>query len=194
MRALFFLLFIIIVITSMACDESGSSEDGGTPVDSAWLEDCRAEAALDIGRCVDGAGTPCTGGEATADAFFDPLPADGTLAPVIGPQGAAMFALAVRASGIAPGDPAEAFSSDNPILEIDLLDETASELVATYRGRSGMRVTADMADTFEHPQVFVVVDHSISTLRGDRLQVEAVLTDTDGALRCGSAELFAPES
>ncbi len=154
---------------------------------------CDEGAELTIGRCVDEARSPCTGAEAISGAFFDPMPVGGEIAPVIGPQGAAMFALAVRATDIAPGDPDSPFSTDNPILEIELIDAASGEHFTSYRGRSGFRAVDSMAGTFEHPQVFVVVDHSISSLWGERFWLDARLTDNVGELRCGSAEILAPD-
>lgn len=175
-----------------ACDGSSVSADGGGlgglggTLDPEVLVRCQTASTLSFGRCVDGDGVPCTGGEATTAAFFEALPPDGALIPVIGPQGSAMFALAVRAPGIQPGDAESVFSSDNPILEVDLLDEAGSEVVAAYRGRSGFRTVATAPDTFENAQVFVIVDHSTSSFRGQRLRVDALVTDSAGEHRCGS--------
>ncbi|RLB50611.1 MAG: hypothetical protein DRJ42_18470 [Deltaproteobacteria bacterium] len=182
------------LLLSAACDGGSSSSvdgGGGTSVlggnlDPAVLEACRDAAGLSFGRCIDDVGAPCTGGEVGTAAFFEAFSADAQLTPVIGPQGSAMFALSVRVSGIDPGDPEAVFSPDNPVLEIDLLDETGTEVVAAYRGRSGFRAVDGMDGTHENTQVFVIVDHSISTIRGEHLRLDALLTDSAMEHRCGS--------
>ena len=101
-----------------------------------------------------------------------------------------MFALAARASGIAPGDPSSVFAPENPILSLELSDETEGGALASYRGRAGFRASAE-PDTFENPQVFAIVDHPASTLVGHTIRIDAVLTDSLGTSRCGSLAIRA---
>ena len=168
----------------------GTSPDAG-PEEAAAVLACRRDAELEIGRCATVDGAPCSGSEAGAEAVFTAMPPEGGVAPVVGPQGSTMFALAVRAEGIEPGDPDAAFSVDNPVLELELLAEGGGRLVSTYRGRGGFRPSAGAPARFENALIFVIVDEPSAALREHRFEVRALLRDSAGTLRCGATQIFA---
>ena len=92
---------LLTLMLASACGVDGGSSDGGPREIDADLVACFDDGALTLGRCVDGAGAPCNGGEVTTNASYDELPLDGAITPVIGPQGSTMFALAARTTDIA---------------------------------------------------------------------------------------------
>ena len=181
-------LFLAVLV--VGCNSAEPGTDASPPIreDAAPPPQCDVSPPLELGRCVDEAGGGCDGGEELA--LFAPLEDGASIAPVIGPQSSTMFALAIRASGVAPGDPDVAFSSSNPELDLLLAEEGGHE-VARYRGRSGLRAVDGVEDTFENPQVFVVVDERPSSLRGQTFTVSAVLRDVMGEVGCGTLRFVA---
>lgn len=189
MRALVALSFMLA-----ACDPGAGPEtepppppglDGG--VDAV---DCARAISVELGRCVGADGAPCDGTELAPR--WDAMPADGILAPLVGPQGSTMFALAARARGIDPGDADRPASRGNPVVSLAVFDETGHE-VARLGSRSPFSPSAGLDDTWETAQLFVVVDHLASELRGRALRAEATLSDREGNLGCGSLRFSTPE-
>jgi hypothetical protein len=139
---------------------------------------------LELGRCVTASGSPCTGavGEGRAFAPFEP---SDELASVVGPQGAEMFVLSARTTGIAPGDPGNPASPDNPEIHIVVITEGGAQ-IARYRGRTGFIVDG------EHQVaagLFVVLDGEDHA--GERLLAHGDLVDAAGARRCGEVTFTA---
>lgn len=165
----------------VGCGHSGAP-DAGAPADAATMS-CDDAGPLSLGRCVTDEGATCDGREATAR--FAPMPEDGILEPVVGPQASTMFALAARAVDITPGDPERPFAPENPTIEIALLDESGAA-IALYRGRAAFDAVAGMEGTFESPRLYVIVDEPPSRLNGHHLAVDARLRDADGRVRCGT--------
>jgi len=151
--------------------------------------DCATAILVELGRCVGADGAPCDGTEPRPR--WDAMPAAGVLAPLVGPQGATMFALAARAQGIEPGDLDRPASRANPVVSLALLDDGGDEL-SRLSSRSPFAPSEGLADTWESAQLFVVVDHLPRELRGRSLRAEATLADRDGRLGCGSLRFSTP--
>lgn len=187
---------------SFACGgdpgDGDAARDAGGSRDDAAAEDAHVVAPrdaslpprdvagcepLEIGRCVLEGGALCTGSE--TEATFAPL--DGPITPVVGPQGATMFPLAVRTRGVSPGDPTRPFASENPELELLLFDVHGDQL-ATLRSRAGMR---EVGDELETSSLYLIVDERPAALIGEDFVVVAHLVDVDELERCGEAVLLA---
>lgn len=183
MRAL-----LIVLALASAC--AGPTNETAPPlrVDAGPPpEACALEPPLELGRCRDASdGTVCTGdvGEVRV---FEPMPPEGDIAMVIGPQAATMFVLAARTTGIDPGNPADPRASDNPSLELTLSGADGEHL-SFYRGRSGFSSGGE-PDTWVQPSIFVVVD--AGGLSGRSLEASATLRDASGRWRCGELAFVA---
>lgn len=180
---------LLSVFFLTACEGAASTPpplgvDGGSePID------CTTAGELELGRCVGADGAPCDGTEATPR--WDVMPTDGRLAPLVGPQGSTMFALAARARGIDPGDPERPASRDNPVVTL-AIDDEAGEEVARLGSRSPLAPSPGLPGTFETAQLFVVVDHLASALAGRQLRAEATIVDRFGEAACGSLTFSTP--
>jgi len=150
---------------------------------------CNAAPALELGRCVDSNGEPCSG---AGDGEFASLPESGELTMVVGPQGATMFVIAVRAREIDPGDPTVGYSEDNPRVRVIVRDELDEE-IAFYDGHVGFAEDpdADSSGTYVVPDLFVVVDVVATAMEGQSLHASATLTDSEGRERCGELDFIA---
>lgn len=177
-------LLMCTLVTIGCGGVAGSPPDAGPDVDAG----CPDSPVLELGRCVSGAGAPCTGSE--TDPRFDPMPPDATMTPVIGPQGSLMVALAARTSAIDPGDPTQPAARGNPVLDVTLLDEGGAAIARLFV-RSGLVPSEGLVDTYESPQLFVVLEAS-EGLADRRLTARGVLRDAEGRVRCGSVELRTP--
>lgn len=180
-------LLALACVLAGACGthEAGNNEpsDARLPRSDA-NPSCIASPTLEIGTCrVAGTADPCTGVAGELTEFV--AVADGTaISMVVGPQGATMFVLAIRTSGIEPGDPANVTSPDNPTITITLVHEQGSEM-ALYRGRAAFE-DADVAPMVEVNGLFVVVEGSIAELIGTHLTAHANVVDANGVTRCGA--------
>lgn len=159
--------------------------DGGPPP-----EGCDEAPPLEVGRCRDASGDPVCDGSEHQEPTFEPMPPDASIAMVVGPQGATMFVMATRTTGIVPGDPSASYSTDNPLVEIRLTSEEG-ELLSLYRGRSAFREDPAAPDTYFNASLFVVVDERGGALLGQTVHAQAVLRDADGQVRCGSLSFVA---
>jgi hypothetical protein len=194
--------FLVLLTSSLACGSESGERDGprdaGSMRDDAATDDAQVSVSRDaslpvrdaagcepltIGRCVLEDGALCTGAE--TEATFAPL--DGPISPVIGPQGATMFPLAVRTRGISPGDPTRPFASENPELEL-LLFDVHGDPIATLRSRAGMR---EVGDELESSSLYLIVDERPFALIGEDFVVVAHLVDVEERERCGEAVLLA---
>lgn len=179
--------WLMILLSLAACEAPSSHADGGPhAVDVTVL--CADALPLDLGRCVSIDGVPCTGAE--LDSVFGEMPPDGMVVPTTGPQGSQMLALAIRASGIVPGDPTSPASRDNPVVDLQLYDESGAEL-ARLGVRSGFSASADLTDTYESAQLFVIVD-GVGSIGGQDLIADAQLVDSAGNVRCGTLHFRTP--
>ncbi len=160
--------------------------DAGPPPEA-----CAEAPPLELGRCLDVTdGDTCTGalGE---EPVFEAMPPEGSIPTVVGPQSATMFVLSARAAGIDPGDPAEPYGTENPLVEILLTDDEGGELLSLYRARSAFSADPELPDTFVNAGLFVVVDATGGSLSGRVLRADAVLRDAAGAVRCGELRFTA---
>lgn len=178
------LLFALLASACVEAPVPGTDAGLGFDVDAS----CPVSPPLELGRCVSVSGSPCIGSE--TDSRFEAMPPDAMMTPVIGPQGSLMVALAARTTGIAPGDPTQPASRDNPVLDITLFDESDAAISRLFV-RSGFVPSEGLPDTFESDQLFVVIEASES-LRDRQLTARGMLRDADGQLRCGSLAFRTP--
>ncbi len=173
----------------LACDPGSgpTTRDAGPDEDAA--EACQAALPLELGRCVSMSGAPCTGAE--PETRFDPMTPDDTIAPLIGPQASTMFALAARTNGIYAGDPARPSSSDNPVVDLRVFDESGRE-IARLRTRSAFRPSDEPEGAVENSQLFVVLELSPAQLARQDIRASAILRDRDGEVRCGELAFRTP--
>ena len=164
--------------------------DGGAGVD--FPPDCAEGPPLLLGVCVDDATGGACAGTGDEAAVFSPMPSDGRVPMVIGPQGATMFVLSARTRDIDPGDPAAPFGPGSPQLEIVLADADGADL-ALYRGRAAFEADPLEVDSYVQAGIFVVADVAPVRLSGARIEARGILTDRLGNLRCGTAEFTAGE-
>ena len=167
--------------------DAGGAVDGGVPDEDAGGP--TACTGLELGRCRTATGTVCVG-DIDEDAVFFPMAGGDPISMVTGPQGASMFVMAARAEGIFPGNPAMPYGSDNPLVEI-IVTNAMDEEIGFFRSRAAFEAAAGMPGTFEHAQLFVVVDAVGSRLAGQTLMARAELTDRDGVMRCGGLTFLA---
>jgi hypothetical protein len=171
--------------------DTGSGSDGAAPDAEVTMprdaslpsRDAAGCEPLEIGRCVLESGALCTGSE--TEATFAPL--DGPITPVVGPQGATMFPLAIRTRGVSPGDPTRPFASENPELELLLFDVHGDQL-ATLRSRAGLRA---IGDELEASSLYLIVDERPTALIGEDFVVMGHLVDAEERERCGEVVLLA---
>ncbi len=175
-------LATLAVVAACGAAPGGDGGDDGPPPDArrVVVEPCTA-GDLELGRCVGATGASCTGelGEARV---FEPVAPGGEVDLVVGPQGAQMFVLAARTQGIAPGDPDDPASPDNPLIEIVAVVDGDVE-VARYLGRAAFVPDAGGGDALVAPGLFVVADGA--ALAGRTLRAVGTLEDAVGARRCG---------
>jgi len=152
--------------------------------------ECDGAPPLELGRCRDAAGGEVCNGSEGQEPVFEAMPPDGSIAMVLGPQGATMFVMAARTVGIDPGDATVAYSRDNPLVEIRVTDEEG-ELMSFYRARSAFLEDPAAADAFYNASLFVIVDAHGGALSGATLHAEAVLRDSEGRVRGGSLAFVA---
>jgi hypothetical protein len=112
------------------------------------------------------------------------------LSMVVGPQGATMFVMAMRATGIDPGDPERPISRDNPLLDVVVTDMEGTE-AAHYRGIHFLYPDPGEEDWFVKAGIYVIVDERPTALSGHMLTADAVLTDRHGVERCGQLTFLA---
>lgn len=149
-------------------------------------EACELEDAT-IGRCVlVDSGAPCTG-ELDEQQQFEPFGPGGDMPFVLGPQGSSMFVLAVRTSGIHPGDPDNPASPENPDVTMSMTRENGQQ-VALYRGRPFFADDVNNPTIVTAPGLFVIMEGA-HELVGDVLTVQADITDRDDVHRCGTANI-----
>jgi len=167
--------------------DAGPEADAGPETDAGTFvpTDCEGAPAMQIGACHDTvSGGRCIGdpdevGEYAAMGEGEPLNM------VNGPQGATMFLMSFRVTGVDPGDPARPFSSDNPRIEIIVTDGDGAE-VAHYNGLHALEPDPALPGWLFKAGLFVVVDERPSTLVGHMLTATATLVDKDGIERCGT--------
>lgn len=153
-----------------------SSADADPNAPDAEIPVC-LEDSLEIGRCeIVATGLPCTGApEETVFVSIDDKP----IPVVLGPQNANMFVLAVRTSGIDPGDVDNPASRDRPGVSISLFRDGA-ESMGRYLGRPTF-VGTDVQDALD---VFLIIDRSVRS--GEVFTAIGELTDQNGEQRCGT--------
>lgn len=178
--------------TACATHEPGNDQPADARLPQSDADpDCVASPTLEIGTCqVAGTGEPCAGITGEVGEFV-PVAAGADIPMVVGPQGATMFILAIRTSGIDPGDPNNVTSPDNPSITITLIHEQGSEM-ALYRGRLGF-AQADTGSMLEVNGLFVVVDGRIADLVGTQVTAYANVVDKNGVGRCGALEFVASQ-
>ena len=177
-------------------EDSGTGPDPTTDGGPASFDaggpppECDDAPPLELGRCRDAAGDETCNGSEGQEPVFEPMPPDGSIAMVLGPQGATMFVMAARTVGIDPGDATVAYARDNPLVEIRVTDGEG-ELLSLYRARSAFLEDPGAVDTFYNASLFVIVDAHGGALSGVTLHAEAVLRDSEGRVRCGSLAFVA---
>jgi hypothetical protein len=162
----------------------GSTSDDGSADGGA---DSRADASADcdglsIGRCAVAGGASCSG-VTSEDPSFAAVAAGGGIPLALGFQGAYMFPLAVRASGIYPG--ADGVPAEQPRVSAALVDGMERQ-VSAYSNNALMTPVAGSTDEYEWLYVFLLVPGAGDELIGDTFEVTGELVDRDGATRCGS--------
>ena len=158
--------------------------DGAPALDAELLPGCVGAPPMALGACVDlVGGGQCVGG-ADEVPIFDAMSEGDPLRVVVGPQGASMFAISLRVTGVDGGDPAAPVSADDPRVEILVRDEEGTT-VAQYRGLHALDPDPDLPGWLVKAGLFVVVDVRPTSLDGRVLTAEATLVDRDGVERCG---------
>lgn len=172
---------MLLAGSSIGCTEA---ED---PPEDAWMaEACQLEDAT-IGRCVlVDSGAPCAGA-LDEQQRFEPFGPGGDMPFVVGPQGASMFVLAVRTTGIHPGDPNDPASPENPDVTMSLT-RGDGERVALYRGRPYFADDATEPSSVTALGLFVIMEGA-HELIGEVLEAQADIVDRDGVARCGTASI-----
>lgn len=197
------MLSVLVVLSLASCsvgtvdlgDDTGSAGetgdgDGTGRVDAGLPASCEDSPALELGRCLQ-AGTQlaCTG-QSDEELEFVALSDGAEMSLVLGPQGSQMFFFLARGSGFDPGDPEQVGSTDNPLIEMWLHDVESDEEIARYRGY--VPFVEDGSDTslVTAGGVFAVTEHGPAALAGHEVDVEAVLRDRAGAVRCGQVRIM----
>jgi len=180
---------LIIAALAAGCGGGGgpaATADARPRVDASTT--CVAESAV-LGRCyLAGTQTDCAG-VAGEDRDFVVLAADDPVPVVVGPQGASMFVLALRTSGIEPGDPADPTSPTNPDVNITLLLGDAQ--MAVYRGRPAFIDSTTDLGSVEAAGLYAVADGPGSEMVGRQMLATARVEDMNGEQRCGSVNFVA---
>jgi len=187
-----------LLVLLAACQQTAYLQDAAVPESDGTTSvpgDARAESIdaadatpqrcdglqpLIIGQCIDLAtDEPCLSSAAPQRAFV-PISEDDVIRPIVGPQGSPMFVMAVKGSGIAPGE-----ALDAPFVNLALLLD--GESVGSFVSRSPL-VDAPGSTTDKIAlQLFTVV-FSPNDLLGQRLDVVTELTDRNEEVWCGVSD------
>ena len=177
--------------TDAATPDTGPG-DAGTPdaavpdagVDAGPPRACEDAPPMALGACADlTSGGECVGVDGEV-AIFDPMGEGDPLRMVIGPQGAPMFIMSLRVTGVDPGDASRPLSTDNPRVEIVVTDEAGTE-ISHYRGLHALEPDPDVTGWLVKAGLFVVIDERPALLVDHMLTATAVLRDRFGFERCG---------
>lgn len=180
-------LLVMAALAGAAC-----AADGMMPGTEELADRPDGDPTALVGTCeLRSSGAPCTGvtGEDAGDRIFAAIGADDAVQMVTGPQGATMFVLAVRTSGMYPGDPADPVSPDNPDVAVVVRRATGEEL-AHYRGRPPFYVD-DASQALTAVGLFVVLDEPPTAVNGDLVDTSVAIRDRDGLYRWGEATFTA---
>lgn len=141
---------------------------------------CADPIGLTIGRCVEQGGMPCSSVTDT-EPRFEAVGSGDSVPLVIGFQGAPMFALAVRATGIDPG--MESTPESQPRIDAELFD-AAEQNLSNYSVSIPMPAVSGEADTYEWLYVFLAVAGAGNELEGQPLTADLRVVDQANTTRC----------
>jgi hypothetical protein len=176
-----------IALAACGSPEADGTVDGAVPGADGSTAACTDTVGLAIGRCVEEGGGPCSS-VTDAQPHFEALATGGTVPLIVGFQGAPMFALAVRATGIDPGT--EGDIGGQPRVEAQLFDG-ANQNLSNYSVTIPMTPVGAEADTYEWLYVFLALPGAGNELEGQPLSAELRVEDSADTVRCDSLEFTA---
>lgn len=140
-------------------------------------------ANLTMGWCRDKAtNMPCTGLD--TDIEMVPMGGGEALMPVIGPQGSAMWVLALETTGIFPGDG----GLQNPTVRL-LVRNGSGDEVASYQNNPDFIPSTGGAVIA--PSLYVVLYYPPEDLANQTLTARAEIRDRDSVYRCAELDFQA---
>lgn len=167
-----------VFVASLACGEPSDGDE--PPLDESDAAVAACEPTLKLGYCIDQAtGEPCLDFQAENRQFV-PLGPTEVVPAIVGPQGAEMYVLAVRAVGIDPGT---------------IEDPPRANVVVYFDGEERGRFTSfpaffpddDAPGAMVAPQLFTVV-FMAAELEGETLSADGIVENPgEGREFCGDA-------
>ncbi len=187
MRQLYLLSVASAFIVGCASEPGGLQDTATTPeIDTS--SPCTDD--IEIGRCgLADTLDECAGIEGEEHVFV-PLESGDPVAIITGFQGARMFALAARTSGIEPGDPSTPPTDADPLVDA-AVRRTEFSTVGRYRG--WMAFVEDPEDATRHMnlEIYVLLESENPVETGQELVAEVRIADANGTQRCGTSTFTA---